>query len=235
MRIPCKPTKSAGGDPRRPRRLRRCVNQDRSRGRNYTSNRGGHAAFNGSVRLDTSGTRPFVEAVLVRTPDAAMRTSPSHVYYLGRLSRDGDYNRRKGGFPSMATSIAGGASTARQCYPRCPEHQVFQDRPLPCPKHVGATATIFVAEQPTGTSPERTTDGCCYYHFKTSFKPDGSVGTGGGSADPARTSTEGAAPTTPPGGVIDRMRQLEHSRVSRAAPRAGSATVARKCGPAGPY
>ena len=55
--------------------------------------------------------------------------------------------------------------------------------------------------------PERTTDGCCYYHFKTSFKPDGSVGAGGGSADPARTSTEGAAPTTPPGGVIDRMRQ----------------------------
>jgi hypothetical protein len=35
--------------------------------------------------------------------------------------------------------------------------------------------------------------------------------------------------------VIDRMRQLEHSRVSRAAPRAGPATVARKCGPAGPY
>jgi len=106
----------------------------------------------------------------------------------------------------MATTIAGGASTARQCYPRCPEHQVFQDRPLQCPKHVGATATIFEAGQPTGTSPERTTDGCCYYHFKTSFKPDGSVGAGGGSADPARTSTEGAAPTTPPGGVIDRMR-----------------------------
>jgi hypothetical protein len=106
----------------------------------------------------------------------------------------------------MATSIAGGASTARQCYPRCPEHQVFQDRPLPCPKHVGATATIFVAAQPPEPLPERTTDGCCYYHFKTSFKPDGSVGAGGGSADPARTSTEGAAPTTPPGGVIDRMR-----------------------------
>ncbi len=58
-----KSTKSAGGDLRRPRRLRRCVNQDRSRGRNYTSNRGGHATFNGSVLLDTSGTRPFVEAV----------------------------------------------------------------------------------------------------------------------------------------------------------------------------
>ena len=133
MRIPYKPIKSTGGDPLRPRRLRRCVNQDRSRGRNYKSNRGGHATFNGSVRLDTSGTRPFVEAVPVRTPDAAMRTSPAHVYYLGRFSRDGDFNRRRGGFPEMATSIAGGASTSRQCYPRCPEHQVFQDRPLPCP------------------------------------------------------------------------------------------------------
>ncbi len=28
---------------------------------------------------------------------------------------------------------------------------------------------------------------------------------------------------------------MEHSRVSRAAPRAGPASVARKCGPAGPY
>jgi hypothetical protein len=35
--------------------------------------------------------------------------------------------------------------------------------------------------------------------------------------------------------MIDRMRQLEHSRVSLAALRAGPAMVARKCGPAGPY
>ncbi len=68
------------------------------------------------------------------------------------------------------------------------------------------TAKIFVAAQPTGTSPERTTDCCCHYHFKTSFKQNRSVGAGGGSADPARTSTKGAAPTTPPGGVIDRVR-----------------------------
>ena len=147
----------------------------------------------------------------------------------------------------MANSIAGGEvfQRLRLQSPEGPLHQgsatqdarsikFFQDRPLPCPKHVGATATIFVAAQPPEPLPERTTDGCCFYHFKTSFKPDGSVGAGGGSADPARTSTEGAAPTTPPGGVIDRMRQLEHSRVSRAAPRAGPAMVARKCGPAGP-
>jgi hypothetical protein len=122
------------------------VNQDRSRGCSYTSNRGGHATFSGSVRLDTSGTRQFVEAVPVRTPDAAMRTSPSHVYDLGRFSVDGDYNRRRGGFPSMATSITGGASTARQCYPKCQQHQVFHNRPL-------RRQQFFVAAQPTGTSP----------------------------------------------------------------------------------
>jgi hypothetical protein len=162
--------------------------------------------------------RPYV----MRSPDAAMRTSPSHVYYPWQVFQRWRLQLQEG--PLHQGSATRDALSIK----------FFQDRPLPCPKHVGATATIFVAAQPTGTSPERTTDGCCYYHFKTSFKPDGSVGAGGGSADPARTSTEGAAPTTPPGGVIDRMRQLEHSRVSRAAPRAGPATVARKCGPAGP-
>jgi hypothetical protein len=135
--------------------------------------------------------RPYV----MHTPDAAMRTSPSHVYHPWQVFYDGDFNRRRGlcikeVLPQDARSI-----------------KFFQDRPLPCPKHVGATATIFVAAQPTGTSPDRTKDGCCHYHFKTSFKPDRSVGAGAGSADPARTSTEGAAPTTQPGGVIDRMRQ----------------------------
>jgi hypothetical protein len=124
------------------------------------------------------------------------------------------------GFPEMATSIAGGEAFQR--WRQSPEGPLqpgsaTQDArsinfsktrrwPLQCPKHVGATATIFVAAQPPEPLPERTTDSCCYYHFKTSFKPDGSVGAGGGSADPARTSTEGAAPTTPPGGVINRMR-----------------------------
>jgi hypothetical protein len=211
------PTKSAGGDPRRPRRLQRCVNQDRSRGRNYTSNRGGHATFNGCVRLDhdTSGTRPFVKAVR----DAYSRCG--HAYHATACVLP------LAGCPELATSIAGGVSISRPCYPRCLEHQVFQDRQLPCPKHVGATATFFVAAQPTGTSPERTTDGCCYYHFKTSFMPDRSVGAGKGSADPARTSTEGAAPINPPGGVIDCMRQSEHSRVSRAALSTGRACNGR--------
>jgi hypothetical protein len=81
--------------------------------------------------------RPYV----LRAPDAAMRTSLSHVYYPLQFSYDGDFNRRRGlyikeGQPQDARSI-----------------MFFQDRPLPCPKHVGATATIFVAAQPTGTSP----------------------------------------------------------------------------------
>jgi hypothetical protein len=96
MRIPYKHTKSASGDPRRPRRLQRCVNQDCSRGRNYTSNRGGHVTFNGSVRLDTSGIRPFVEAVC----DAYSRYCNAYltiacVLPLAGFLR-GDFNRWRG-------------------------------------------------------------------------------------------------------------------------------------------
>ena len=113
MWIPYKPTKSAGGDPRRPRRLRRCVNQDRSRGRNYTSNRGGHATFNGSVRLDTSGTRPFVEAA------RAAYSRCGHAYLTVACVLP------LAGFPEMATSITGGASTSRQCNPKMPGASSF--------------------------------------------------------------------------------------------------------------
>ncbi len=130
------------------------------------------------------------------TPDAAMRTSLSHVYYPWQV-----FQRWR--LQSPEGPLHQGSAT-----PRCPEHQVFP-RPAATVSQArhGVGATAFVVAQPTGTSPERIKDCCCHYHFKTSFKPDGSVGAGGGLADPARTSTEGAAPTTPPGGVIDRMRQ----------------------------
>jgi hypothetical protein len=59
-------------------------------------------------------------------------------------------------------------------------------------------------------------------------------GLGRSSKDPARTSTKGAAPATPSGGVIEQHATMEHSRISRAALLAGAATVARMCGPAGP-
>ncbi len=111
IRLPVGPAagRPAGRPPAGPLR----VNQDRSRGCNYTSNRGGHATFNGSARLDTSGTRPFVEAVC----DAYSRCG--HVYLTVACILP------LAGFPEMATSIAGGASISRQCYPRCQEHQVF--------------------------------------------------------------------------------------------------------------
>jgi hypothetical protein len=78
---------------------------------------------------------------------------------LGRFSRDGYFDRWRGLYIKEVQS-----QDARSI-------KFFQDRLLPCPKHVGATATIFVVAQLTGTSPERTKDGFCHYHFKTSFKP----------------------------------------------------------------
>jgi hypothetical protein len=46
--------------------------------------------------------RPYV----MRTPDAAMRTSPSHVYYPWQVSYDGDFNRRRGLYQGSATQGA---------------------------------------------------------------------------------------------------------------------------------
>jgi hypothetical protein len=131
---------------------------------------------------DASGTRPFVEAVC----EAYSRCCHAYLTVACVLPLAGFLRWR---LQSPEGPLYQGSATqdARSI-------KFFQDRALPCPKHVGATATIFVAAQPTGTCPERTTDRCCCYHFKTSFKPDGSVGAGGGSADPARTSTEGARP-----------------------------------------
>ncbi len=63
---------------------------------------------------------------------------------------------------------------------------------------------------------------------------DGHV-TAGRSAALRLRSPAAAAADAPRPFLIDSMRQLEHSRVSWAAPRAGPAMVARKCGPAGPY
>jgi hypothetical protein len=101
--------------------------------------------------------RPYV----LRTPDAAMRISLPHVYYPWQVfqrwrlqSREGICLYIKDVQPQDARSI-----------------KFFQDLLLPCHKHVGATATIFVAALPTGISPERIMDGCCHCHFKTSFKP----------------------------------------------------------------
>jgi hypothetical protein len=109
----------------------------------------------------------------------------------------------------------------------------FQDLPLPCHKHVGATATIFVAAHPIGTSPERIMDGCCHYHFETSFKPGRKCRRRRGLGRSSKELNRRSCPDYPARSGRSYATK-EHSRVSRAAPRAGSATVARKCGPAGP-
>jgi hypothetical protein len=98
---------------------------------------------------------------------------------LGRISIDGDFNRRRGLYikevqPQDARSI-----------------KFLQDRQLPCPKHVGATATIFVAAQPTGIS----------------FKPGRKCRRRRGLGRSSKKLNRNNCPTNPPGGVIDHMRQ----------------------------
>ncbi len=147
---------------------------------------------------------------------------------LGKFPRDGNYNRWRGSYirevqPQDAWSL-----------------EFFQDRLLYCPKHVGATAvahvqvaTIFVAAHLTRTFAERMYGHLLQLPHQDSFEL-GTVSAGGSSAGPARTLTKEAAPTTPPGGVIEQHATIEHSWVSQDAPRAGPATIARMCGPAGP-
>ena len=51
--------------------------------------------------------RPYV----IRTPDAAMRTSPSHVYYPWQVFFDGDFNRRRGLYIKAVQPKMPGASS----------------------------------------------------------------------------------------------------------------------------
>jgi hypothetical protein len=77
---------------------------------------------------------------------------------LGRFSRDGDFDCRRG-------------LNIKEVQPRdALSIKFFKDRPLPCPKHVGATATTFVLRIQLEPLPTGCMDGCCYYNFKTSFK-----------------------------------------------------------------
>jgi hypothetical protein len=108
----------------------------------------------------------------------------------------------------MATSIAGGASTSRKCNPKMPGASSF-----PRPATTVSQARWRDGNNFRGGATKRNLsreDVWTAVDTITSRPPssrDLSVGAGGGSAEAARTSTEGAAPTTPPGGVIDRKRQ----------------------------
>ncbi len=89
-------------------------------------------------------------------------------------------------------------------------------------------ATILVAAHLTRTSPEMMYGQLLQLPHQDLLRTrDISVGAGGGSADPAKTLTRGAAPNTPPGGVIEQHATMEHGLVSQAALMARPATAAR--------
>jgi hypothetical protein len=133
---------------------------------------------------------------VLRTPDAAMRTTLQHVYYPWQIFQRWRLHSQEG-------PLHQGSAT-----PRCHEYQDFprpaatvsQARLRNCNNLRGCASDQNLSREDIRTAVATTTS-------RPPSSRDVSVGAGGGSADPARTSTEGAAPTTPPGGVIDRMRQ----------------------------
>ncbi len=131
---------------------------------------------------------------MLHTPYAAMRTSLQHVYYPWQV-----FQRWPGRLQSQEGPLHQGSAT-----PRSPEHQAFfktslyrvtstlarrrqfswrRNRLEPLPKGLWTAAATTTSRPPSSW--------------------DASVSAGGDSADPARTSAEGAAPTSPHGGVID--------------------------------
>ena len=61
--------------------------------------------------------RPYV----MRTPDAAMRTSPSHVYYPWQVFFEGDFNRRRGLYiKAVLPKMPGASSFSKTCRYRDP-------------------------------------------------------------------------------------------------------------------
>jgi hypothetical protein len=190
-RLKTSQTKFAGGDPRtrRPRRLRRCANQDRLRGSNYTSNQGGHATFNGCVRLDTSGTRQLVETVTVRA--AYSRCGHAYITVACVLPL--------AGFPEIATLISGGASTSRKCNPKMPGASSFSktSRYL-VPSTLARLQQFSWLRNQLEPLPKRLRTAFATTNSRPPSSRNVSVGARGGSEDPETTSTEVAAPTTPP-------------------------------------
>jgi hypothetical protein len=137
--------------------------------------------------------RPYV----LRTPDVAMRTSLPHVYYPWQVFQRWQLR-------SLEGPLHQGSAT-----PRCQQDQL---EVFPRQAATVSQARWRYCNNFRGGATDRNLSledyrRLIHYHFKTSFKPGRKCPPRRGSADPARTSTEGAAPTTPPGGVIDRMRQ----------------------------
>jgi hypothetical protein len=114
---------------------------------------------------------------------------------LGRFSRDGDFNRWRGLYteevqPQDALSI----KFSKTCHYRVTSTLARQQQFRGCASNQNLSREdVWTAVATTSSRPPSSRDV--------------SVGALGGSADPARTSTERATPTTPPGGMIDLMRQ----------------------------
>jgi hypothetical protein len=114
---------------------------------------------------------------------------------LGRFSRDGDFNCRRVLYikevqPQDARRIKFSKTSRYRVPSPFARRRQFSWRRNHLEPH---PRRLWTADATTTSRPPSSRDV--------------SVGAGGVSADQARTSTEGAAPTTPPGGVIDRMRQ----------------------------
>jgi hypothetical protein len=157
MQIPYKPTKPAGGDPRRPRRLRRCVNQDR---RGAITTLPTEAAMQPSMeacawihQAQDHLWRPYV----MRTSDAAMGTSPSHVYYPWQVFFDGDFNRRRGLYiKAVLPKMPGASSFSKTCRYRVPStlarRQQFswrRNKPEPLPRGLRTAVATTTSRPPS--------------------------------------------------------------------------------------
>ncbi len=152
------------------------------------SNRGGHATFNGCVRLDTSGTRPQAETVRAAY-------SPCHVYLTIACVLP------LAGFPEMATSIAGWASTSWKCNPKMPGASSFSKT---CSYHVPSTLARQQQFSWLRIRQEPLPRGLWTNVATTTSRPPSNRDV---AAPEGAWQIEGAAPTTPPGGVIDSIRQ----------------------------
>jgi hypothetical protein len=74
----------------------------------------------------------------MRTPDASMRTSATRVHQPLQV-----FQRCR--LQSLEGQLHQGRASSVLCNPKIPQSiKIFQDPPLPCPKHVGATAVAHL-------------------------------------------------------------------------------------------
>ncbi len=121
----------------------------------------------------------------------------------GRFSRDGDFNRRRGLYikavqlePQDAQSIKFSKTGRYLVKTRWGDGNNFR-----------GGASESEREVPTGISPERIMDGCCHYHFKTSFKAGRKCRRRRRLGRSSKGLNQRSCHDYPARRVIDRMRQ----------------------------